>query len=138
MMDAEMLEKRMEFWKRGLLVSIGASVTLLATTITEFKDETNFRGWYLVWLVIWLAVAPPGFYLLMSKKWRQLAMSSRLNTAFGYLGCTWLILLSASIRYTYGSGTNGCYTFLIIAAIVLGVIYRYLQKKGNGPEAMFP
>jgi FtsH-binding integral membrane protein len=137
-MDVEMLEKRMEFWKRGVLIAAGASATLLATTIADYRDGARFFGWYFIWLVIWLAVAPSGFYLLMSKKWRQIALPGRLNTAFGYLGCTWLILLSASIRYTYGSGTNGCYTFLIIAAIALGVIYRYLQKKGNGPEAMFP
>jgi len=137
-MDVEMLEKRMEFWKRCLLIAAGATLTLLATTIAEYKDATSFFGWYFIWLVIWLAVAPPGFYLLLSKKWRQLALPNRLNTAFGFLACAWLVLLSASIRYTYGSKTNGCYTFLIITAITLGVIYRYFQKKGSGPEAMFP
>jgi hypothetical protein len=135
-MDVEQLEKRLEFWKRGLLIALGASVTLLATTLAESPWD-GFWGWYFVWLVIWLAVAPPGFYLLMSKKWRKVSLSSRLNAAFGYLGCAWMILLSAGIK-GFPSGDPGCNTLIVISAFVLGAAYWYIRKKKDKPEEMFP
>jgi hypothetical protein len=135
-MDVEQLEKQLEFWKRGLLVALGASVTLLATTLAE-SPQDGFWGWYFVWVIIWLAVAPPGFYLLMSKKWRKVSLSSRLNAAFGYLGCAWLVLLSAGIR-GFLSSNPGCNTLIVITAFVLGVAYWYLRKKKDKPEEMFP
>ena len=140
-MDVEQLEKRLEFWKRGLLVALGASGTLLVTTLAEslryayFADA--FWGWYIVWVVIWLAIAPPGFYLLMSKKWRKVSLSSRLNAAFGYLGCAWLVLLSAGIRRFLNSDP-GCNTLIVITGIVLGGAYWYLRKKKDKPEELFP
>ena len=135
-MDVEQLEKRLEFWKRGLLVALGASVTLLATTLAE-SSQDGFWGWYIVWMVIWLAVAPPGFYLLMSRKWRRVSLSSRLNAAFGYLGCAWLVLLSAGIR-GFLSSNPGCNTLIVITAFVLGGAYWYLRKKKDKPEELFP
>jgi len=135
-MDVEQLEKQLEFWKRGLLVALGASVTLLATTLAE-SSQDGFWGWYFVWVIIWLAVAPPGFYLLMSKKWRKVSLSSRLNAAFGYLGCAWLVLLSAGIRRFLNSDP-GCNTLIVITGIVLGGAYWYLRKKKDKPEELFP
>jgi len=142
-MDVEQLEKRLEFWKRGLLVAIGASVTLLATTLAEssrhvsFSFSDAFWGWYLVWMVIWLAVAPPGFYLLMSRRWRKVSLSSRLNPAFGYLGCAWLVLLSAGIR-GFSNSDPACNSLIVITAFILGGTYWYLRKKKDKPEEIFP
>jgi hypothetical protein len=135
-MDVEQLEKRLEFWKRGLLVALGASVTLYATTLAE-SSQDGFWRWYFVWVVIWLAVAPPGFYLLMSRKWRKVSLSSRLNSAFGYLGCAWLVLLSAGIR-GFSSSNPGCNTLIVITAFVLGAAFWYLRKKKDKSEELFP
>ena len=135
-MDVEQLEKRLEFWKHGLFLALGASVTVFATTLAG-ASQVGFWGWYLVWVVIWLAIAPPGFYLLMSRKWRKVPLSSRLNLAFGYLGCAWLVLFSAGIR-GYLSTAIGCITWIIILALILGGVYWYLRKKKDKPEEMFP
>ena len=151
-MDIEQLEKRLEFWKRGLLVGFGASVTLLAITLAESSRDISW-GWYFVCVVIWLAVAPPGFYLLMNKKWRKVPLSSRLNVAFGYLGCAWLVLLSADVSgfqscnlmTLTGSGEWVCSHHIagwdmltIITIFILGAAYWYLRKKKDKPEEIFP
>jgi hypothetical protein len=135
-MDVEQLEKQLDFWKRGLLIALGASVTLFATTLAG-ASQVGFWGWYFVWVVIWLAVAPPGFYLLMSKKWRKVSLSNRLNLAFGYLGCAWLVLFSAGIKGFLSTGP-GCNTFIVIIAFILGAVYWYMRKKKDKPEEMFP
>ncbi|HEX7621290.1 MAG TPA: hypothetical protein VF359_08835 [Anaerolineales bacterium] len=139
-MDVEQLEKRLEFWKQGLLVALGASVTFLAATLAESPRDSFFSdaiwGWYLLWVVIWLAVAPPGFYLLLSRKWRKVPLSSRLNTAFGYLGCAWLVLLSSGIMRF--SSDLACNSLIVISAFALGMAYWYLRKKKDEPEEIFP
>jgi len=138
-MDVEQLEIRLEFWKRGVLVAVGASITFFATTLAESSRflSSTFWGWYLIWIIIWLAVAPPGFYLLMSRKWRKVSLSSRLNVAFGYLGCAWLVLLSAGIR-GFSSSDPACNTVIVITGLVLGAVYWYLRKKKDEPEELFP
>ena len=140
-MDIEQLEKQLELWKRGLFVALGSSVTLFAITLAESSRDSFFSsaiwGWYLVWVVVWLAIAPPGFYLLLSKRWRKVSLSTRLNTAFGYLGCAWMVLLSAGIK-GYSSGDHACSTLIVITAFILGGSYLYLRRKKNEPEEIFP
>jgi hypothetical protein len=140
-MDDDQLEKQLEFWKRGLFAALGSSVTLLATTLFSSQRDISYSssiwGWYFIWVVIWLAVAPPGFYLLMSKKWRKVILSIRLNTAFGYLGCACLILLSAGIKSSY-SGDHACLSLFFFALLTLGVSYWTMRRKKNDPEEIFP
>ncbi len=140
-MDVELLEKQLEFWKRGVYVAIGSSVTLLATAIAEsprsYLSSQFVWAWYLVWVVIWLSVTPPGFILLMSRQWRKVPLTIRLKVAYEYLCCAWLVLLSAGIR-GYSSGDHACATFVIISAFILGASYLYLRRKKNEPEEMFP
>jgi hypothetical protein len=135
-MDEEQLEKQLESWKKGLLVALGASVTFFATTLAV-TSQVGFWGWYVVWVIIWLAVAPPGFYLLMSRKWRKVPLSKRLNPAFGYLGCAWLILVSAGIK-GYFSASPTCTALHVIFTVVLGAGYWVLRKKKDAPEELFP
>ncbi len=140
-MDVDQLEIRLEFWKRMLLAALGSAVTFLSTTIADSSRNSYFSdstwGWYLVWVVIWLAIAPPGFYLLMGRKWRKVSLATRLNTAFGYLGCAWLVLLSAGIK-GFSNGNQACNTFIVISAFILGGSYWYLRRKKDNPEEIFP
>jgi hypothetical protein len=140
-MDVELLEKQLEFWKRGVFVAIGSSLTLLATAIAESPrshlSSQLVWAWYIVWVVIWLSIAPLGFFLLMSRQWRKVPLSIRLNVAYGYLCCAWLVLLSAGIK-GYSSGDHACNTLVIITAFILGASYYYLRKKKSEPEEMFP
>jgi hypothetical protein len=78
----------LEVWKHFMWVSVGASVTLLATAAAEIPNtryEAYFPGWYAVWFILQVAITPAGLALLIGKTWRTLPLSYRLNTAFGFL-----------------------------------------------------
>jgi len=138
-MDEEGLERRLDFWRQGLLVALGASGTLVAASIAEGQRASYsdpYLGWYFLWLIMWLAFAPPGFYLLMSRKWRKVSMARRFNIAYGYLGCAWLVLLSAGLRFR--SSAEPCATLIVIAALVIGASYWYIRSKKDKPEELFP
>jgi len=152
-MDAEQLERRLELWKRGLLVALGASITFFVTTLGG-KPQNGLSLWFCMLLILWLTIAPPGFHLLMSQKWRKVSLSKRLNTAFGYLGCAWLVLCSANFgkfqscfsmkldasngSWVCNSHLTGWSTFTFIAALLLGFSFWYLRRKKDKPEEIFP
>jgi len=139
-MTPEYLQKQLEIWKRALLVGLGASVTLLATAIADIPDSPppHFPGWFAVWFMLQLATTPAGFALLVGKSWRALALSDRLNTAFGYLGVAWITLLAFGFKA--GSSAPGALSLLVIGlGVVLAMGYVRLRRtRANAPEEMFP
>ena len=153
-MDVEKFEKRLELWKWGFWAAFGASVMLLATTLIESMLGVSWSWWILICVAIWLATAISGFHLLMSRKWRKVLLSDRLNVAFGYLVCAWLVLLNVGFKdyqicNQWVSKTNSgvwvCSNkftnwdgFILITAFAMGAAYWYLRKKKDKPEEIFP
>ncbi len=136
-MDIEQLEKQLDTWKQWLLVAAGASATFFITTLVNHPRTDIFSGWYVVLLAFWLSMTPAGFILLMGRKWRTVPLTKRLNIAFGFLGCAWLVLLTIGIIGIF-IGETSCISFLVLFTIILGAIYFYLRKRNKASEQMFP
>ena len=147
-MTPETLEKRLELWKRWLLVGTGASITLLVWAIVDLPNlgRAYAPGWFYVWPFFQIAITPAGLVLLIGKAWRELPLSQRLDTAFGYLGVAWLTLLAFGIKS--GSDTSvlqsvlGATLLTLIiggSAMAIGLSYWILSRNRlTAPEEMFP
>lgn len=129
-MEIEQLQRRLDYWKQGLLVALGAAVTFFAIALAA--DSWFGFPSVIVGVLIFLATGFSGSYLLLGRRWRKNPLPSRLNIAFGYLGCGWLVLFSVYIN------DRSCNSMILISAFLLGGLYWYLSKKKNKPEEMFP
>jgi hypothetical protein len=136
-MEEMRIELNLEAWKRALLVLAGATVTLLATAIADFPEDRHliYPGWFAIWLIIQLAVTPPGIALSMSNKWRAIALRDRLDTEFGFLILAWAAALAFVIR-TMGFATTemlgfiNCARFLLVVSGI-ALVTAYLLLKGR-------
>jgi hypothetical protein len=140
-MDINILQKRLEIWKRILFMNIGASVILILQAVLIYQDTRSLMfgtSWYGVWLVVQLAAFLPGFVLLWGKHWMQIPLLERLNTMFGYFAVTWFTLLPVGFRIDpYSSKT---FNFLWLGCgIALAIGYRWLRRKSLGIQnEIFP
>jgi len=128
-MDIKSMEKRLEIWKRILLIDIGAAFTLLATGIADLPNisEPYFPGWYGVWFILLLASLFPGFILLLGKHWMQISLQDRLNTMFGFFALTWVNFFSGGIM---GRGISSEYIyFLLVSAVAIAWGYWGSRRK---------
>lgn len=139
-MDIKSLEKRLEIWKRILLIETGAAFTLLATSIADLPNLSKpyFPGWYGVWFIILMASLLPGFILLLGKHWMQIPIQERLNTIFGFFAITWVNFFAAGIRNGPSSSSEFNY-FLLVSAIAIAGGYWWLRRKFlNSQGDIFP
>jgi hypothetical protein len=146
-MAVEQLEQKLESYKRGLMFFAGIALTLLALAVTTGPQRlSQFWNWYLLWAITQVAVTPIGFVFLVSKDWRQLPLSERLDTAFGHLAVAWLLLLSFLVKSNRdgsvvygGDATLMLYALVAGAAMALAFSYWRLRAgRGHSPEEMFP
>lgn len=128
-MDTEQLEKEFQLWNRFMYMALGAAIGLVASSPNDF----SLVG--IVWLLLQIAVTPPGFFLLFGKRWKVLPLTKeRINTVFGYLAASWLLLLIPGIL---GAGPL-YFLFLIGYLIFLVLLYIRIQKKPPDSDEMFP
>jgi asparagine N-glycosylation enzyme membrane subunit Stt3 len=129
MMDTEQLEKEMQIWNRFMYMSLGAAIAMVASSPNDF----SFVG--IVWLLLQIAVTPPGFFLLFGKRWKALPLTrERINTIFGYLVASWLLLLIPGIL-----GADPLYFIFVIGYLIfLVVLYFRIQKRPSDSDEMFP
>ena len=128
-MDTGQLEKQLSVWNKFMYMGLGSVVTLVASSLSNFSHAD------IIWLLIQVVITPPGFLLLLGKRWRGVPLSKgRVNTIFGYLFAGWLSLLVPLIL-----GAGGNYVlFLLIYTVFLGLFsWRVLSKSSNSDE-MFP
>ncbi|MGB8647128.1 MAG: hypothetical protein WCF84_17965 [Anaerolineae bacterium] len=146
-MNIEQLERRLEWWKRVLFLTIGVCLTLLIWALTEIPDGhmSTHLGWYLIWLIAQVLVTPAGFVMLGTKDWQRLALPERLNTAFGYLAIAWFLFCSFIVKTNQDNGNPGGLAILLLYGLVLSVgltlvlTYRALShSRRESPEEMFP
>jgi len=129
-MDTEKLEKQLPIWNKLMYMALGSVITLVAAS------PNNFASVGIVWLLIQIAITPPGFFLLLGKRWNALPLSrERINTAVGYLAASWLSLF---VPLTMGGGDD-TYNFILLAyTAFLGFLYWRIRRKFSDSDEMFP
>ena len=128
-MDTEQLEKELQTWNRLMYMALGAAIALVASSPNDF----SLLG--IVWLLLQIAITPPGFFLLFGKRWKALPLTKeRINTIFGYLAASWLLLLIPGILGAHP------FIFVFIIGYLLFLVFLYLriQKKPSDSDEMFP
>src|SRR5215207_104007 len=126
-METQQLEKQLSVWNRMLYAALGSAVTLLASSFDQMLG--------VVWLAVQIVVTSSGFFLLWGKRWRILPLSKeRINTIFGYLFASWLLLFVPGVL-----GVDSLYYIFVFGyTIFLLFIYRRTQKKLLVSDEMFP
>lgn len=142
-MSTESLEQQLEKWKRVLLLLAGVGLTLAISMVGFERPYTFSLGWITIWLVLELGAIPAGLLIFFGKEWRQLPLTQRLNTAFGFLGAAWLGWLAVGLWvYSESSSLGGSFTrlaFVLLIGAVLAISYL-LQRRAHtsSPEDIFP
>jgi hypothetical protein len=135
-MTTEYLEQQLEKWKQVLLLFIGAGLTLAISTVGNSGPGAISLGWITTWLVLQLGAMPAGLLILFGKSWRQLPLMQRLNTAFGFLGVSWLCWLA----FGFGvSSDSSVMLFILLLGAILAAVYLLRRRANNrAPEEIFP
>jgi hypothetical protein len=141
-MDTERLGKELQIWNRLMYMAMGASIVLLALSFRHLDYPDRWPGFQnhagALWQWMQIAITPPGFYLLWSKRWKKLPFREKKNTIVGFFIASWFTFLALGfITLNYYIVDLG---FLITggtALIALG--YLWVQKvKPNQVDEMFP
>ena len=136
-MTTEYLEQQLEKWKRVLMLFVGVGLTLAASTFGLAGSYIFSLGWIVAWLTLQVGTASASLSLLFSKQWRQLPLTRRLNTAFGFLGAAWLGWLA--IGFSIADGWPVAFTFIGFLGVLLTAIYLLVRRaNNNAPEEIFP
>lgn len=128
-MEIEPFEKELQIWNRFMYMGLGAAITIVVSIPNDF----SYTGF--VWLFLQIAITPPGFILLLGKRWRNLPLTrERINTIFGYLVASLLLLFVPAIF-----GVDTFYYILPVGYFIL-ILFLYLriQKKPSDSDEMFP
>ena len=128
-METEQLEKELQMWNRFMYMALGAAIASVASSPNDF----SFIG--IVWLLLQVAITPPGFFLLLGKRWKGLPLTKELlNTIFGYFIASLLLLLIPAVL-----GADPLYYILPIGYLIfILALYLRLQKKPSDSDEMFP
>jgi hypothetical protein len=96
----------------------------------------NYTGELWQWMQI--AVTPPGFYLLWSKRWKLLPLSSIKITILGFFIASGITFLSLGF-ITVNNALIYFNFFIIGSASLIALGYSQMTKrKSNQPDEMFP
>lgn len=139
-------ERRLEFWKRGLCLATGVSLTLFVLSYAESPNGhlSTHWGWYVLWFLALALTTPCGFLMLLGKS--RLERKLRLNTAFGYFALTYLLILSFVIKtnqdqsFMYG-GLVTLLLYFVLGGLGLALFSSYWFLRGafdGAAEEMFP
>lgn len=128
-METESLEKELQVWNRFMYMGLGAAIAIVASSPNDF----SIIG--IVWILLQVAITPPGFFLLFGKRWKGLPLTKeRLNTIFGYFVASLLLLLIPAIL-----GADPLYYILPVSYLIfILALYLRLQKKPSDSDEMFP
>lgn len=128
-METEQLEKELQIWNRFMYMALGAAIAIVASSPNDF----SFAG--IVWLFLQVAITPPGFFLLLGKRWKGMPLTKeRMNTVFGYLVASLLLLFVPAI---FGADPL-YYIFPVGYFILILFLYLRVQKKPSDSDEMFP
>jgi|SRR5688572_4562714 hypothetical protein len=141
-METEQLEKELQIWDRLMYMAVGSSIALVVVSFGNYIYADQWPGFQnhasSVWQWMQLAVTPPGFYLLWSRRWKGLPFWERKNTILGFFIASWFTFLSFGlITLNYYLIDLGSLITGGVALITLG--YAWIRKgKTNQVDEMFP
>lgn len=126
-MEIEQLEKQLSVWSRLLYAALGASITLLLSSLDQFLG--------VVWIVLQIAVTSVAFFLLSGKRWKTLPFSKeRANTILGYFLASWLLSLVPGML-----GADSLYYIIVFGyAIFILVMLKRMRKDLHISDEIFP
>jgi Na+/proline symporter len=128
-METGQLEKELQIWNRFMYMALGAAIAIVASSPNDF----SFAG--MVWLLLQIAITPPGFFLLLGRRWKVMPLEKeRMNTIFGYLTASLLLLF---VPVIFGADPL-YYIFPVGYLIFIVVLYLRIQKKPSDSDEMFP
>jgi hypothetical protein len=125
-----------------MYMALGASVTLVFISFGFLLNASRWSGFenYAggAWQLIQLFATPPGFYLLLTKRWKALPLSNRLNTIFGYFVASWISLVSLGL-ITANTAPSEFNFLIVFTALLIALGYIWALKKTSQPrDEMFP
>jgi hypothetical protein len=141
-MDTEKLEKELQLWDRLMYMAMGAAIVLLAISFRHLDYGDRWPGFQnhagAIWQWMQIAITPAGFYLLWSKRWKNMPLRQKKNTIVGFFIASWLTFLALGfITLNYYIVDLGFLITVGIALIALG--YAWIRKqKPNQVDEMFP
>ena len=141
-MDTEQLEKELQIWDRLMYMAVGSSIVLVIISFGNYTYADRWPGFQnhagAVWQWMQIAITPPGFYLLWSKRWKTLPFRERKNTLLGFFIASWFTFLALSfITVNYYLIDLGFLITGTVALIALGYTWITKQKPKRIDE-MFP
>ncbi len=142
-MTPEQMEIRLEYWKRLIWMSVGASAGLLAdaAVISRRPELDQYVAWMIVWLIFQGVAIAPAIRLTLGRDWRILPMVFRFQAIFGSLTASWLALAALGLRTQRMLDVSppAIMPLIILVGLALAGIYVTLRKNlVTAPESMFP
>jgi hypothetical protein len=141
-MDTEKLEKELQLWDRLMYMAMGAAMVLLVISFRHIDYGDRWPGFQshagAVWQWMQIAITPAGFYLLWSKRWKNLPFREKKNTIVGFFLASWFTFLSLGfIMLNYYIVDLG---FLItIVVVLMALCYAWIRKQSQSQvDEMFP
>lgn len=143
---SDSLDLQLAKWKKVLLVYLGAGMALVLAALVDLPARVQslrsdhamvVDGWCGLAFILFIAGLTPGLTLLAAPHWRAVSREERLPAAFGFLGVSWLALLSFGLR----AAVLLPWAFhLTVAGVGVGLAGAYLLlRRGRlRKEEMFP
>lgn len=141
-MDTQQLEQELQLFDRLMYMAVGASIILMAVTYRHLDYENIWPGFQhhagVVWQLLQIAVTPPAFYLLLSKRWKGMPWREKKNTIVGFLIASWFTFLSLGfITLNFYIAEIG--TVITVGAALIALGYAWIRRqKPNQAEEIFP
>lgn len=141
-MEPKKLREELQIWNRLMYMAVGASIVLTALSFRHLDYGDRWPGFQnhagVIWQWMQIAITPPGFYLLCSKRWKDLPFPEKRNTIMGFLVASWFTFLALGfITLNYYIVDLGFLITVGIALFALG--YAWVRKqKPNQVDEMFP
>jgi hypothetical protein len=141
-MDTEQLEKELQIWDRLMYMAVGASIVLAALSFRHLDYADLWPGFQsyagAIWQWMQMAITPPGFYLLWSKRWKDVPFQEKKNTIIGFFIASWFTFLALGfITLNYSLVLLGLLFTGSAALITLGYLW-WRKVKPNQVDEMFP
>lgn len=141
-MDTQQLEKELQIWDRLMYMALGAAIVLMALSFHYLTYGDRWPGFQhhagVVWQSMQIAITPPGFYLLWSKRWHKFSFREKKYTIAGFFIASWFTFLAFGfITLNYYIVDLGFFITACATLITLG--YLWIQRvKPNQVDELFP
>jgi hypothetical protein len=141
-MEPKQLREELQIWNRLMYMAVGASIVLTALSFRHLDYGDRWPGFQnhagAIWQWMQIAITPPGFYLLGSKRWKGQIFPEKRNTIVGFFVASWFTFLALGfITLNHSIVALGLLFTGSAALITLGYLW-WRKVKPNQVDEMFP